>query len=96
MIRKAVKLRPRDGYIIDSLGWGYYRLKKYEAAVLELERAVLYRPEDPIINDHLGDAYWKVGRKIEARFQWQRSLSLEPKIELLKSVKDKLKHGLSE
>ena len=83
MIKKAVKLRPRDGYIIDSLGWGYYRLNRYAEAVLELERAVLYRPQDPIINDHLGDAYWRVGRKIEARFQWERSLSLNPKDELI-------------
>ena len=94
MIRKAVKLRPRDGYIIDSLGWGYYRLKKYRKAVNELERAVLYRPEDPIINDHLGDAYWRVGRKTEARFQWRRSLSLKPKNDLIETVRRKLKHGL--
>ncbi len=95
MIRKAVKLRPKDGYIIDSLGWGYYRLKKFDAAVLELERAVLYRPEDPIINDHLGDAFWRVGRKNEARFQWRRSLSLNPKEDLIRKVTDKLKYGLS-
>ena len=95
MIRKAVKLRPKDGYIIDSLGWGYYRIKKFDAAVLELERAVLYRPEDPIINDHLGDAFWRVGRKNEARFQWRRSLSLNPKEDLIRKVTDKLKYGLS-
>ena len=94
MIRKAVKLQPRDGYIVDSLGWGYFRLKNYEEAVLELERAVLYRPEDPIINDHLGDAYWKVGRKTEAQFQWKRTLTLEPKNDLIRSVKEKLKYGL--
>ena len=26
LIRKAVDLRPSDGYIVDSLGWAYYRL----------------------------------------------------------------------
>ncbi len=74
MIRKAVELRPEDGYIVDSLGWAYYRLGKFEEAVTELESAIRLRPEDATINDHLGDAYWRVGRKLEARFQWQHAL----------------------
>ena len=94
MIRRAVKLRPTDGYIIDSLGWVYYRLGKYEKAALELERAIQIRPEDPIINDHLGDAYWRVGRRLEARFQWEHSLSLKPKDEVAKEVRKKLKEGM--
>ena len=68
MIRKAVDLRPRSGFIVDSLGWAHYRLGQYEDAVRELERAVQLMPQDPTINDHLGDAYWKVGRKLEATF----------------------------
>jgi tetratricopeptide (TPR) repeat protein len=94
MIRKAVNLRPNDGYIIDSLGWVYYQIGNYDDAVAELERAVQYRPEDPVINDHLGDAYWQVGRKNEARFQWLHSLSLEPDKEVEKRVRGKLKNGL--
>ena len=74
MIRKAVELRPDDGYIVDSLGWAYYRLGKFEEAVAELESAIALKPEDATINDHLGDAYWRVGRKLEARFQWQHAL----------------------
>jgi tetratricopeptide (TPR) repeat protein len=74
MIRKAVELRPEDGYIVDSLGWAYYRLGRFEEAVVELENAISLQPEDATINDHLGDTYWKVGRKIEARFQWQHAL----------------------
>lgn len=74
MIRKAVELRPDDGYIVDSLGWAYYRLGRFEEAAAELEKAISLRPEDATINDHLGDAYWRVGRKIEARFQWQHAL----------------------
>ena len=94
MIHNAVRHRPNDGYIIDSLGWVYYRLGNYKKAVLELERAVQIRPEDPIINDHLGDAYWRVGRELEARFQWQRSLSLKPDAKFDVDVRKKLKEGL--
>ena len=57
MIEKAVKLRPQDGYITDSLGWVLYKMGNYRDAVPHLERAVELQPYDPIINDHLGDAY---------------------------------------
>ncbi len=96
MIRKAVELRPSDGYIIDSLGWAYYRLGRYEDAVQELEKAVERRPEDPIINDHLGDAYWQVGRRLEARFQWSHSRDLGPEPDALETIKKKLAGGLTE
>jgi tetratricopeptide (TPR) repeat protein len=71
MIERAVAAAPNDGYIIDSLGWAFYRLGRFDDAVEQLERAVLLRPNDPEINDHLGDAYWEAGRQLEAKFQWR-------------------------
>ena len=94
MIRAAVEKRPRDGYIIDSLGWALYRLGDIKEAVKQLERAVLIRPEDPTINDHLGDIYWAIGRKNEATFQWNRALILEPEKDQIPKIKLKLKVGL--
>lgn len=94
MIEKAVDLRPRDGYIVDSLGWVLYRLGEYDEAAGQLERAVELRPQDPVINDHLGDAYWRVGRKAEARFQWRRALSLEPEPGDAAAIEEKLLRGL--
>jgi Flp pilus assembly protein TadD len=94
MIQKAVAARPTDGYIVDSLGWAYYRLGRYDDAVHELERAVTLKESDPTINDHLGDAYWRVGRKLEATFQWKRVLSAEPDDELADAVNKKLEEGL--
>ncbi len=96
MIGKAANLRPNDGYVIDSLGWGHYKLGKYKKAVLELERAVELRPQDPVINNHLGDAYWRVGRRREATFQWNRALSLDPDRDLVAEINRKLKSGLGE
>ncbi len=96
MIKKAVELRPTDGYIVDSLGWVYYRLGHYEDAVKELERAIELRPSDPVINDHLGDAYWKVGRKTEARFQWNHARDLGPEPEELPKILNKIANGLDD
>ena len=94
MIKMAVSEKPKSGYIIDSLGWIYYRLAKYQEAVGPLERAVELLPVDPIVNDHLGDVYWKVGRQREAKFQWKRSLSFFPSELDAKRIRQKLKLGL--
>ena len=94
MIRRAVEQRPDDGYIVDSLGWAYYRIGNYDEAVKNLERAVELKPEDPTINDHLGDAYWHVGRRLEAHFQWSHAKDLKPDPEDLPKIEAKLKNGL--
>jgi tetratricopeptide (TPR) repeat protein len=93
-IRKAVKLKPDDGYYVDSLGWAYYRLGNLQAAVENLERAVELKPDDPIINDHLGDAYWRVGRTLEAKYQWEQSLTLKPDDNQAAELKQKIESGL--
>jgi tetratricopeptide (TPR) repeat protein len=94
MIRKAVDQRPDDGYIVDSLGWAYFRIGDYDNAVKTLERAIDLKPEDPTINDHLGDAYWRVGRTLEARFQWQHARDLKPDPEDIPKIEAKLRDGL--
>ncbi len=96
MIKRAVQQRPDDGYIVDSLGWAYYKLGNYEEAVKQLQRAVELKPEDPTINDHLGDAYWRVGRQLEARFQWTHARDMKPEPKDLIEIEAKLKNGLTE
>jgi len=94
MIKKSVQQRPDDGYIVDSLGWAYYRTGNYEEATKQLERAIELKPEDPTINDHLGDAYWRIGRVLEARFQWAHARDLKPDPDELPKIVEKLKNGL--
>lgn len=94
MLEKAAKLRPNDGYIIDSLGWVYYKLERYEEAVKSLEVAVELQPGEAVVNDHLGDAYWRVGRYNEARFQWLRAKNQKPTEKELEQIEKKLKNGL--
>jgi len=95
MIETAVAAQPQDGYIIDSLGWAFYKLDRMEEAVETLERAVMLLPNDPEINDHLGDAYWKVGRKLEARFQWNIARSVDEAGNVAERVGPKLAEGLT-
>ena len=94
LIRKAVSLRPKDGYITDSLGWVLYQTARFNEAVPILERAVRLRPNDATINDHLGDAYWQVQRKLEAIYQWKRAITMNPDFELKEKIQQKLSFGL--
>jgi tetratricopeptide (TPR) repeat protein len=94
MLHKAVELREDDGFIVDSLGWAYYRRGEFAKAVKYLERAIVLEPGEATINDHLGDAYWRVGRKTEAEFQWNHALRLEPEKDDAARIKRKLEQGL--
>ncbi len=96
MVEQAVDLKPRDGYIVDSLGWALFSLGDFEGAVTKLERAVELKPVDPTINDHLGDAYWRVGRRNEARFQWARALRNADEDTQKDMIQAKLDKGLPE
>ncbi|MGM0422962.1 MAG: tetratricopeptide repeat protein [Pseudomonadota bacterium] len=94
LLKKAVALRPNDGFIADSYGWAFYKKGDYKQAVYWLERAIELNPEDATLNDHLGDAYWQTNRIKEARFQWKRAIhyARDPAKKL--ALKAKLKHGL--
>ncbi|WP_116653061.1 tetratricopeptide repeat protein [Pelagibacterium sediminicola] len=94
MIDRAIAILPRDGYIIDSLGWAYYKLGRVDEAIVELERALRFLPNDPEINDHLGDAYWVAGREREAMFQWRIAIDVDERGVVTERAAPKLIGGL--
>ncbi|TXN06417.1 tetratricopeptide repeat protein [Methylobacterium sp. WL103] len=94
LLKQAADASPRDGMIVDSLGWAYFRLGRWDDAVRELEKAVELKPGDPTINDHLGDAYWRAGRRLEGKFQWQHAKDLNPEPDDFVQINEKLKNGL--
>ncbi len=94
MLRRAVALRPNDGYIVDSLGWAHFKLGQYAEATQTLEKAIDLKPSDPVLNDHLGDAYWRVNRRIEAHFQWNHARDMGPDPEDLPPILKKIEVGL--
>ena len=95
MLKKANQLRPNDGYIIDSLGWALFKLKKYKEAEKYLELAVSLMASDPVVNDHYADALWMNNSSLQARYFWNYVLKLK-KIEkkLKKKIEQKLLFGL--
>jgi Tfp pilus assembly protein PilF len=75
MIKKAVELEPANGAYLDSLGWAYFRLGKYELAEDNLMKASQRMATDPTVQDHLGDLYQKTGRLKLAAAHWERAVN---------------------
>jgi tetratricopeptide (TPR) repeat protein len=73
-IKKAVELDPANGAYLDSLGWAYFRLGKFEQAEENLVKASQKINTDPTVHDHLGDLYQKTGRLKLAVEYWERAL----------------------
>ena len=77
MLKKANELKKNDGYIIDSLGWAFFKLGEYQKAKTYLQLAVMIMPSDTIVNDHYGDSLWMNKEKIKARYYGNNVLNLE-------------------
>ena len=75
-IKRAVDLKPDNGYIRDSLGWVYYRQGNLTEAVKTLEEAVKLSPDDPAIMEHLADVYLESGRTTDALQMYHQALQL--------------------
>ncbi|MBU4261904.1 MAG: tetratricopeptide repeat protein [Proteobacteria bacterium] len=75
-IKRAVDLKPDDGFVRDSLGWVFFKMARYGEAVKELEAAAGMQPDDPTIQEHLGDAYQKDGQMQKAVEAYGKAVSL--------------------
>jgi len=73
-IKQAVNLDPANGAYLDSLGWAYFRLGKYDLAEENLTRASSHMGKDPTVQEHLGDLYQKTGRLKLAAAHWERAI----------------------
>jgi tetratricopeptide (TPR) repeat protein len=90
LVETALKLSPNDHYIMDSLGWVYYRLGDLANAVEHLRKAYEIQA-DPEIAAHLGEALWKQGLQEEAKKIWEQALKQFPENDTLVSTAKKFK-----
>ncbi|MEZ4845665.1 MAG: tetratricopeptide repeat protein [Bdellovibrionota bacterium] len=91
MILKAVKLKPNDGFILDSLGWLYFKKKDYKKAEEYIRKALVQIPEEPVILDHLGDVLAAQGKKKEAIESYKKSLENSEDPEKRGELENKIK-----
>jgi tetratricopeptide (TPR) repeat protein len=77
-IKEALKLEPNNGAYLDSLGWAYFKMSRYDLAEAPLERAAQLISNDPTIHQHLGHLYLQMGKKGLAAEEWERALKEWP------------------
>jgi tetratricopeptide (TPR) repeat protein len=85
LVEKALQLAPNDPAIMDSVGWGYYRMGKLDESINLLKRAFANNP-DPEIASHLGEVLWMSGDKEQSKQIWQESLKANPGNAMLRAV----------
>jgi tetratricopeptide (TPR) repeat protein len=78
LTKRAVTLKPSNGYYIDSLAWALFKSGMFTEALTEMKRAVALAGDDPVLYEHLGDIYAKQRNLTEAREAWLRALELDP------------------
>lgn len=83
LTRRAVAIKPENGYYVDSLGWAFYKSGLLAEALSEIKRAVTLVGDDPVIFEHLGEIYVKQQNLSDAREAWLHSLELDPSNEKL-------------
>ncbi len=74
MIKQALSFEPNNGAYLDSLGWVYFKLGKYDLAEESLNKAAVHLGSDPTVQEHLGDLYQKTGRLKLAAAHWDRAV----------------------
>ena len=85
LVQKAYALMPDDAAILDSVGWGYFRLNDLEQSTAFLRRAFAANP-DPEIAAHLGEVLWVKGERKEAETLWRTSAAAHPDNAALQAV----------
>lgn len=90
MAKKAIKIRPDNGAYLDTIGWIYYKLSKFNLALEYIKRSLEQREDSPVVIEHLGDVYLKLGDKKRAMHYWKRSLEVDDSNLELKRKVEKL------
>ena len=90
LIEKALSISPNDHYILDSLGWAYYRKGNLDKAIDYIQQAYDFNA-DPEIAAHLGEVLWQKGAREEAAKIWRDALIANPENEVLLTTSNKFK-----
>ncbi len=90
MLKRALVLRPNNGYIQDSWGWYLFVRGRVNEAVVELEKAASLKPNESTILEHLGDAYLRNNLEEKALARYMDAVKFAEDEEGRKKIADKV------
>lgn len=89
LIEKALRQKPDEPAIIDSMGWVLYRKGQHAEALKHLRRAWELKP-DAEVAAHLGEVLWVEGQRDAARQVWTEGGKLDAENETLRETRGRL------
>lgn len=92
MARKATSADPNNTSFLDTLGWVYYKMKKYDDALLYINKAVdINNDSSAEVYAHLGDVHFELGNKNDAKKYWKIAFDKDNTLTEIKAKLDKNK-----
>jgi len=77
MVKTAVEKEPKNSSYLDTIGWVYYKLGKYDDAVKYINKAIEHDSDNATLLEHLGDVYFKMNKKDKAKEVWKNAYELD-------------------
>ena len=77
MSQKAIELEPNNSAYLDTIGWIFYKLKKYNKAIDYIEKSISLDPNNVVVLEHLGDVYMEINKVQDAKFYYKKILDLD-------------------
>ncbi|MDI6775209.1 MAG: tetratricopeptide repeat protein [Verrucomicrobiota bacterium] len=77
-VLRALAKEPDNGAYLDTLGWIYYKQKRYADSLDSIAKANRLIRDDPVVMDHLGDAFFALGDRTKAVWFWKKSFLTDP------------------
>lgn len=90
MSKESLEKDSTNAAYLDTYGWIFFRLGKYEDACNYISKAVQSGEASPVVYEHLGDVYSKLNNIEKAKEYWQKALEKDPSNS---SLKEKLARG---
>lgn len=90
LARRALELQPKDGFIMDTVGWVLFKKGHYSEAVQYLERAYEEKSSESVIAEHLGDVYYRLQLVDKAKHMYRRAMEFETDEKKAREIRSKL------
>jgi tetratricopeptide (TPR) repeat protein len=90
MSLQAIDAEPKNESYLDTVGWVYFKLARYEEALKYIGKAIEAGGASATVYEHMGDIQFKLGEKKKAEQFWKQSLEMNSANQ---GLKDKIARG---
>ena len=95
LAQRALKFKPKDAYILDTMGWVLFKKGQFKEAVKHLSSAHQIKPSESVIAEHLGDAYYKLRSFEKAIRVYQRAMEVAADDKQAQKIRNKMANILA-